>query len=225
MKDTLEVLRWARKTALEDEIVDMFWSKLCKAVREPKTASAGRVISEIGAYGGNTIVNVFRTSGGRSYDKVAYDVAKTFQPRAVPRQFSRKNTESCERFVLRVMGVRESELSDLRDALKAKRVSSIVKTQRNGAAKEVAKATARSAATQAAKMVAAAAAKRALTRTAEESTKLVARQVFLQTIRALSAILLVWGVVDVAGPAKRVTIPAVTWVALLRKLHAGVKND
>jgi uncharacterized protein YaaW (UPF0174 family) len=63
------------------------------------------------------------------------------------------------------------------------------------------------------------------TRAAREAGKRVAvkvaQQVAARIVAALNVLLAAWTVIDLAGPAMRVTIPAVTYVAILRKLHAA----
>ena len=77
--DTLRVLEWARKMRGSDQTVATFWKSLADAVREPESVSAERLLSELGAYGGNTLVNLVRRKGV-PYPEVARDVAKTLAP-------------------------------------------------------------------------------------------------------------------------------------------------
>jgi len=170
MTETLEVLKWAHDAARDDEIVAMFWEELCKAVHEPLSASAEKVLSELCEYGGNTIANLFR-GHGVDYAEVAYDVACALKPWLDDKPFSEGDIEACERYVLKRMEVQEDDLTKLIDAVRA------------------------------------------------TVGKQVARQ---QVLRALSVVLLAWTVIDIAGPAMRVTIPGVTYVALLRKLYQSV---
>ncbi len=218
MTDTLKVLKWAHDTARDDEIVAMFWAELCKAVRETNSPSAEKVLSELREYGGNTFSNIFR-NGGVEYAEVAYDVASTLKPWLDDKPFSEGDTEACERFVLKRMEVKEDDLAKLNDAIRARIGSDVSDQVVRKTAETVAKAAAGAATKQAAKKVAEAAAKEAAKRAAIEMGKQIARQILYQILRSLTLILAAWAVVDLAGPAKRVTIPGVTYVALLRKLY------
>ncbi len=218
--DTLEVLRWAREASTEDDTVRMFWSKLCEAVSEPVTASAETVLRELRAFGGNTLVNLFRGCGV-SYTEVAQDVASALDGWLGEGKYDPNDFESCESFVLEKMEVDAASLQELCSAVRSGAVKRAV-------AKEAQKATGKAAAYGVGRRVAAEAGKRVAARAATEAGKKVAQKVAVQVatriVAALNVAFAVWTVVDLAGPAMRVTIPGVTYVALLRRLHEGATN-
>lgn len=235
-RDTLGVLRWARETAAEDPIVAMFWRKLCDAVNAPEAASAGRVLAELEAYGGNSIANLFR-DGGVPYAEVAHDTAAmlnpTFGGRTVP---SQKDVAGCEALVLWRMEVSQDDLDLLCGAVQQQAMSDALK---RATATAVGVAAVEAAAFQSAKRIGAVAGERAAARlagevaveTAAQAGKQVAKgvavevaqQVAARLLLAFNVIMVAWLVVDLAGPARRVTIPGVTYVALLRKLHRAAQ--
>jgi uncharacterized protein YaaW (UPF0174 family) len=222
--ETLAVLEWARALAPTDEVVGAFWSALCKAVREPADAPATRVYEEIGAYGGNSICNAFRDAGGVSYGEVAYDVAEKLRRVFADAPYSREETRACERFVLREMAVSQDNLDALCAAMAARGLSAAVAGQvaasaAAAAAEGAGYAVGREVAKRVALKAAAEAAEQAGKKAAQEVAKRVAAEVLAQVAAVLGVVGAVWLLIDIAGPATRVIIPAVTYVALLRKLH------
>ena len=218
--ETLEVLEWARATAKQDDTVRLFWSKLCDAVSEPESASAGKVLAELGEYGGSTIVNIFRGSGVE-YPEVATDVAEALDGWFGDGAFTPGDIYSCESFVLEKMEVDAESMKALCEAVRGATIERAIVA-------EASKATAKVAAYGVARRVAQEAAKRLAARAAAETGKRVAQKVAAQVVARIVAALNIafaaWAVVDLAGPASRVTIPGVTYVALLRRLHEGATN-
>lgn len=235
-KDTGAVLEWA--SSCPDETVRMFWQKLCEAVNEPETASASRVYAELRAYGGNTIANMFRGEGV-PYAEVAFDVASTLNGMFSADPFREGDVEACERFVLKKMEVKDDDLRAMCAGIDDGGVGPAVRAQAGFAAsvaaaeaaayqaarfaaQEAAKRAAAEAAKAAGKKAAAQAAKAAARKAAQAAAQQVAKQVLARVLAALNVALLALTVIDLAGPAKRVTIPAVTYVALLRKIYEGI---
>lgn len=246
MASTLDVLQWAREQSANDEVVSMFWKALCEAVSEPSDASANRVFSEVRAYGGNTIVNMFRDSGP-DYSEVAYDVATTMRGCFESAPLSEGDVVGSERFVLKKLNVSSDDVAAIRAAAQAAGVAAAVQravakavaadAARKGAAKagkEVGKVVAREVgeavlaeelAKAAAKKLATAMAKRAATAAARKAAEKAAQQAAAQVAQgiafAFNVVGAVWTVVSIAGPAMRKTIPAVAYVGLLRQSHMG----
>jgi len=232
---TLEILTWAQAASTSNEVVAMFWNKLRDAVNEPSTASAPRILSELQAYGGNTIVNFFR-EGGVAYEQVAYDVADALRPMFDARVFAEGDVSACETFVLRRMEISEDDLRKLGAAVEGHGMKNAVSaqvTKASGiAAVEVggvvaAQQVAKVAATAAGKRVIAEAGKQIAKRAAKEAAKRVAaataKQVLARVVLGLNILLAALTLVSLAGPARRVTIPGVTYVALLRRLHGAAQ--
>lgn len=215
MNETLSVLTWARKYAGKNEVVNMFWEQLCTAVREPVNASAKRVYRELGAYGGNTLLNRFRPNGGVEYGEVAYDVACTLKPFGQDRTFDKGDLIACERSVLKNMNIPDKDIRSLERSF-----LNTVDAARDQVVDDATRRTVHKYLESAAYGAAAAKLEREM---AKRAAILVANQAAKQMaatmLRSISVILGLWVVVDITGPAKRVTIPAVTYVALLRRLH------
>jgi hypothetical protein len=172
--DTLAVLRWA--AASDEPIVRTFWGSLCEAVSEPESASADKVLSELRAYGGNTIANIFRSGDGVPYPEVVYDVADTLRSAFADAPYREGDVENCERFVLKAMEVTEDNVSDMCRAISSKAINA-ARAGISGAAAKVAGARiagqtiGRVVAEQAAKCAAAEAAKRAAESAAKAAGK------------------------------------------------------
>lgn len=197
-RKTLDVLKWAKNESEKNEIVKYFWEKLCSAVNEKPSASPDKVFSEIRLYGSNTLLKSVRPEGV-SYHEVAADVADKLAGWAFWQKspYGYASIESCERFVLERM---KPEKNDL-EKLNTKGDPNLV----------VRKATVAGAAAVAVNV-------------AHQVGLQVARNVSLRIVAQLNIILGGMAVVDLAGPAYRCTIPAVTYTALLRKVYEGNKR-
>lgn len=219
--NTIEVLRWAARESSENEIVGTLWASLLEAVDEPRSASAERVYRELRAYAGNTLANLFRDHP-IPYSEVATDVASAMDGIFGSGGFAAGDVESCERFVLAKMEVDADSIRALCDAVAGRGIDPAVRAQTaKGATKAAAYGVGRAVATAAANQVA----KRAARETSKRVAQQVAKQVAVRIAAALNVFLAAWTVVDLAGPALRVTIPGVTYVALLRKLLEAVELD
>lgn len=248
--ETQALLAWAHVAAADDEIVAMFWNQLREAVNVPPGGTPAEVFRELSTYGGNTIANAWR-GAGVPYAEVAYDVAEALRGAFKERPFTKEDVRASEAYVLKKMEVKEEDLAAICAAIGGRAVEEAVNaevTRLGGAAVvrgvsgEVAKVAvakvgghlaaeaAKKAAAEAAKKAAAEAAKKAAKKAAVEAAKkaaqkaaeATAQRVLAGIVGALNVIMIAWTVIDLAGPARRVTIPAVTYVALLRKMKAFV---
>jgi uncharacterized protein YaaW (UPF0174 family) len=227
---TIEMLEWAKNIASENEAVAMFWNELCRATKEPTTALPSRVLSKLKLYGGNSIANACRGEGV-AYTEIAYDVAKILKPLFHDKSFSEDNVESCEAYILTRMEVKEDDIAKIcetinktgtNQAIRDQIKKASVKTTAAGGAtvlvgKGVAKVAAKRAVIEASKQVT----KKAAQKVAQEVAKQAARQLLIRMTTALNIIMSLWIIVDIAGPARRVIIPGVTYTALLRRLYIG----
>jgi len=222
--DTLAVLRWARSRRHEEPLAS-FWSALCVKLGEPQDASAERVLAELGANGGNSFANFFRGEGV-VYAEVAYDVARGLAGLFGDKPFSRGDVEGCERFVLRKLGITEDDLARLCATVDRRALARAVEKQVEQRLGQAAAATVGNlAAREAAKRAAQEAGLVAARRVAAEVGKRIAGQLLTRLLFAFNAVMVAWLVVDLAGPALRKTIPGVTYVALLRKLHEAATEE
>ncbi len=197
--ETMQVLQWAQKAANKSETVAMFWNKLCSAVREPVGAGASKVHSELRRYGGNTIANSFR-GHGVPYSEVAYDVADVLRPFRGEREYEKNDVDSCEKFVLEKMGIKDDDIKLIAKGIDSEGTSKAVKAQLKKAG-ELGVVGGVGAVI------------------AQQLAKVVARQVLVRIIIGLNLALAAWAIFDIAGPARRVMIPGVAYVAFLRKLY------
>lgn len=223
---TLDVLEWAKEGSTEQEVVGIFWNKLCETLKLSEHSDAKEVLETLRLDGGNTLVNFFRDEGV-AYSEVVFDVAKTLKPVFEEAAFRKNDVTSCEKYVLRRMEVNEDEIQALCDGVRKKGVDDAVKAELQKAGVKATAATVAVVATrqvtaQLAKQVTKTAARKVAQAAAKQATKEVAKTV----VKSISGVLAVWTAVDIAGPAKRKTIPAVTYIALLRKLfYAAHENE
>jgi uncharacterized protein YaaW (UPF0174 family) len=243
-QEELELLSWAREHR-RDEVVRSFWRPLCSVLGLETTAAPEAVLRRLRLSGGNTLVNLVRRDGV-CYAEIAYDVACRLRGLIKRRPFARGDVARCERFVLSEMGVSEQDLSQLQRAFvdrvddisfaaqaRAMVIDATVKEAIKEAAKTVEEKAGLTAAGELGKQTvqqtgkrAASAAGRAVARqTAKKASEEVARHALrLAVSRALTSVhvaLWAWTIVDLAGPAYRKTIPAVTYIAMLRRLGTG----
>ena len=250
MCDTISVLNWASAYGRKNDVVKLFWDELCDTLGMPSSSSGYKVLSEARAYGGNTLVNLFRREGV-SYAEMAYDVAGTLRPTFTwAKDYQKGDLASIERYVLKQMAVSGDDVQNIFKSIKsasneiitdntAKKTAgaavveftaysigrTVGKKFGSKAAETVLKKTVKAAAKKTAKKAAEATAKKAAKKAAEEAAKQVAKQVLVRLVAALNIALLAWTVVDIAGPAMRKTIPSVTYIALLRQLHKNVISN
>jgi len=217
MASELKIFTWARGS--DDEVVAYFYKALCDKMGLTTTDSADDVLDKLRRYGGNSLINPFRGEGV-SYAELCHDVACKLNGVFEERPFGDPDPTGCERYVLGKMDVAEDDLDKLCTAVRGKGMGKAVSGQvRKAVTKGVAEAAAVQIARQAAVAAGEAAAKRAAAEAAKEVAKQVARQVLARILLAFNVVMVAWTVVDLAGPAFRKTIPAVTYIALLRKLH------
>lgn len=210
ISDTLQVIIWAKSEAQKNEVVREFWDALCDAVNEKNDASPDKIYSEIRLYGSNTLLRSKRPEGV-NYHEVAADVADKLAGWAFWQKspYGYDTIDDCERFVLEKMEISPEHMADLCKAVsKQANEEAVINAVGNGA-KDYAIAAGTS--------VAAALVVRQL-------AIQTARQVILQIARSLNIFLAILVIIDIAGPAYRCTIPAVVYMALLRKMHFAAQK-
>lgn len=240
--EELQLLTWAREHRT-DEVVRSFWRPLCSVLGLETTAAPEEVLQRLRLSGGNTLVNLVRRDGVR-YTEIAFDVACRLRGLLRRTPFVRGDVAACERFVLSAMGVNEQDLSQLQRTFvdrvddvsvaartRAMVIDTTVQEAIKAAARKVEEKAGLTAAGELSRQTvqqtgkkAASAAGRAVARqTAKKASEEVARHAMrLAVSRALTSVhvaLWAWTIVDLAGPAYRKTIPAVTYIAMLRRLH------
>ncbi len=250
MTSTHNVLDWASDYSKKNDVVKMFWEKLCDTLNMSSDSSGNAILSEVRTYGGNTFANFFR-GDGVPYVEVSYDVAGALRPTFTwAKDYKKGDLKSIEKYVLKQMEISDDDVEKIAEGIKMKTtdkitenvlgngVSTLVleattytvgrtvaKKLGSKAAEAVLKKAAETAATKVGKKVAAAAVKKAARKAAEEAAKQMAKQVLVRLIAALNIVLLAWTVVDIAGPAMRKTIPSVTYIALLRQVKENEKSS
>ena len=233
-----EILSWAREQR-DDEMVGSLWRRLCRVLNVHAEADADDVLFVLGCWGGNSFANVVRRRGV-PYAEVAYDVARQLKRLFRPAGFARGDVIACERFVLRQLDVDEEDIETLcraarqraegmalvscaKTAVAGVAVDTTGKALGIGAARVASQVVAKRVTQETGMRAAAAATKATAQRSARRAAELATTQALKQTLARLliplNALWATWALVDLAGPAFRKTIPAVTYVALLRRLH------
>lgn len=244
MSETLNLLAWVSRSS--NDVVKMFFGKLCETNGYSDNVSAKDLYSEIKLNGGNTFVNLFR-GDGVEYKALTYDVAEALRGFFEDRPYNESNLDTIERYILQKMEVSDEMISNLCDAINSDATKDTVKDQAQKvivkgvayvAGVKVAEKAAESAAQQAlkealkkkagqevAKKAAKEAAKRAAKKAAESAAQKVAEQVLARILAALNVILIAWTIIDLAGPAMRKTMPSATYIALLRQLKKNEERN
>ena len=211
MKDqTLEVIKWAKSTSVENEVVCEFWHKLCEAVNEKPSASAEKIYSEIRLYGSSTALKPIRPNGVK-YLEVAADVADKLAGWAFWQKspYGYKTIENCEKFILEKMDISNENIEDL-----GKSVSSISKKKsiKNGLENGVKDYGITATTAAAAALI------------ARQIGLQIAKQIVLRIATSLNVFLAALVLIDIAGPAYRCTIPGTVYIALLRKMYSAAQK-
>lgn len=254
------ILQWASTT--DDSTVTLFWEKLREAVREPSTASPERVLSELRAYGGSTLRNVFRDPEEYvPYSDIVLEVAKAIRPNIVRRfLFAEKvifpkdgsDIEIIEEYILEKMGILDDihklcaevataahlaaggtvakiavpafaeTLARVLGSSVTTKIGEMISEQiTKHVAERVLEETAQRIAAETGKKVGSKAVQKAAEKAAQETAKRLAVQIAAQIAAALNVIFAALFLVQIDGPALRVTIPGVVFVAILRKLKCA----
>ncbi|WP_153145311.1 YaaW family protein [Dechloromonas sp. H13] len=193
--ETLTVIRWAHRNADSNEVVKLFWEKLCDAVNQKSNATADKIYAELRLYGSNSL-RQFDRPEGVTYHEVAKDVADKLAPLLKSSPYGYETIEACERYVLEKMDIRASEIEKICAGIGSE--GEIV------ASKEVA-------------------GKGVVIGVAMAIAISVAEMIALRIASALAGAAVggVLAVVFLTGPAYRCTIPGVVYVSLLRQMYSA----
>jgi uncharacterized protein YaaW (UPF0174 family) len=239
----LELLVWARDRR-GDPAIGPIWSRLCQVLVRADDAEPEALLAKLERCGGNTLLNVVRQRGV-PYAEIARDVAYELKRFFERKPFNPDDVDACEAFILARMGIRARDVDELcaagregaegktvvartkalaKDAITDQAIAAATRAFATSssatleAAKRVSQETSRKAAAVAAKS----AARRGTKRTTELAAKHALRHALARLLVPLGALWTAWAIVDIAGPAFRKTMPAVTYIALLRRVRAGL---
>ena len=220
-EDTERVLDWAARTQERDDTVREIWKALCDRFDVDTTATGEGVLRLLRKAGSHDVADVFRDEPA-PYSEVCWYIAEKLHPMFGDAGCTEKDILACERYVLKRMEISEDDLETLCSAMRDRG-----KPEANeaGAAKAIRIAAVEGVAVTAARMAPKEAAEKAM----HEASKKVASEVEKQAAKLVLAGILIavdialadLALVGIAVPAYRKAIPGVTYVALLRKLHAA----
>lgn len=220
-ENTEQVLDWAAGAQERDDTVREFWKALCDRFDVSITTTGNGLLHLLRKAGSHDVAEIFRDNPV-PYSEVCWDVAEKVRPLFNDAECEEKDILACEKYVLKKMEISEDDLEKLCSAIRDRGKS---EANEAGTAKAIRNAAVEGVALTAARMVAKKAAEKAMAeaskKVAAEVGKQVAKQVLARILAAVNIALAALTLIELAGPAYRKTIPGVTYVALLRKLHAA----
>lgn len=219
--NTENVLEWAAGAQKKDDTVREFWESLCARFDVSTTVTGKELLRLLRKAGSHDVAEIFRDEPVL-YSEVCWDVAEKLRPMFNDAECTEKDILACEKYVLKKMEISEDDLEKLCSSIGDRGKS---EANEAGTAKAIRNAAVEGVAVTAARMVAKKAAEKAMAeaskKVAAEVGKQAAKQVLVRILAAVNIALAALTLIDLAGPAYRKTIPGVTYVALLRKLHAA----
>jgi hypothetical protein len=166
------------------------------------------------------VAHIFRGDSVR-YSKVCWYIAEKLRPIFDDAESTKEDILACEKYVLKKMEISEDDLETLCLAIRVRAESEpndegAAKATRNAAVEGVSVYAARMATMVAAEKAMAEASKKVAAEVENQAAKLVLAGILTAIDIALAELTLI----NLADPAYRKAVPGVTYVAILRKLHA-----
>jgi hypothetical protein len=221
-EDTKRVLIWAARAQKRDDTVREFWNALCDRFDISTTATGERVFQLLCKAGSHShdVAHIFRGNPVR-YSKVCWYIAEKLRPIFGDAESTKEDILACEKYVLKKMKISEDDLEMLCLAIRDRAESEpndegAAKATRNAAVEGVSVYAARMATMVAAEKAMAEASKKVAAEVENQAAKLVLAGILTAIDIALAELTLI----NLADPAYRKAVPGVTYVAILRKLHA-----
>ena len=220
-ENTEQVLNWAARAQERDDTVREIWKSLCERFGVSTTATGAGVLKLLRKAGSHDVADIFRDEPV-PYSEVCWYIAEKLRPVFDDAECMEEGILACEKFVLRRMEISEDDLETLCSAIRDRgkpyaNEAGAAKTIRNAAVQGVAVAAARMAPNEAAGMAMDEASKKVAADVDNQAARLVLAGILISVDIALAELTLIGIVV----PAYRKVIPGITYVALLRNLHAA----
>ncbi len=220
-ENTEQVLDWAARAQARDDTVREIWKALCDRFDVSAPASGEGVLQLLRKASSPDVADVFRDEPA-PYPEVCWYIAEKLRSIFNDAEGTEEDILACEKYILKRMEISEDDLETLCSAIRDRGKS---EAKEAGAAKTIRIAAVEGVAVSAARMARKEAAEKAM----HEASKKVAAEVENQVANLVLAGILI--AVDIAlaeltligitVPAYRKAIPGITYVALLRKLHAA----
>lgn len=218
-ENTQRVLVWAARAQKRDDTVREFWKALCEQFDISTTATGERVFRLLCKAGSQDVADTFRGNPA-GYSKVCWYIARKLRPIFDDFERTKQDILACEKYVLKKMKISEDDLETLclaiRDRAESEPYDGTAKAARNAAVEGVSASAARVATRVAAEKAIAEASKKVAAEVEIQAAKLVLAGILTAIDIALAELTLM----NLADPAYRKAVPGVTYVAILRKLHA-----
>lgn len=217
--NTKRVLIWAARAQKRDDAVREFWKALCDRIDISTTATGEEVFQLLCKAGSHDLAHIFRDQA--CYSKVCWYIAEKLRPMFDDAESTKEDILACEKYVLKKMEISEDDLEMLCLAIRDRAESEpndegAAKATRNAAMEGVSVFAARMARKVAAEKSMAEASKKVAAEVENQAAKLVLAGI----LTAIDIALAEWTLIGLADPAYRKAVTGVTYVAILRKLHA-----
>jgi hypothetical protein len=218
-ENTKRVLIWAARAQKRNDTVREFWKALCDQFDISTTATGERVFQLLCKAGSHDVAHMFR-GDPVGYSKVCRYIAKKLRPIIDDAESTKQDILACEKYVLKKLKISEDDLEMLclaiRDRAESEPNDVAARASRNAAVEGVSASAARMATKVAAEKALAEASKKVAAEVENQAAKLVLAGILTAIDLALAELTLI----NLADPAYRKAVPGVTYVAILRKLHA-----
>ena len=207
-ENTERVLNWAVRAQERDDTVREIWKALCDRFDVSTTATGERVLQLLRKAGSPDVADIFRDEPV-PYSEVCLYIAEKLRSMSDDAERAKKDILSCEKYVLKRMDISEDDLERLCSAIRDRGMSV---ANEAGAAEAIRSAAVEGVAVTAARMA---------PKEAAEVEIQVARLVLAGILIAVDIALAELTLIGIAVPAYRKAIPGITYVALLRIVHAA----
>lgn len=218
-ENTERVLNWAARAQKRNDTVRAFWNALCDRLDISTTATGEGVLQLLCKAGSHDVAHIFRGDPVR-YSKVCWYIAEKLRLIFDDAESTKEDILVCEEYVLKRMEISEDDLETLCLAIRDR-----AKSEDAGAAKATRNAVVAGISVSAARMGTKVAAEKAMAgaskKVAAEVENQAAKLVLAGILTAIDIALAELTLVDLSDPAYRKAVPGVTYVAILRKLHAA----
>ena len=210
-QNTERVLNWAERAQERDDTVREIWKALCDRFNVNTTTTGERVLQLLRKAGSYDVADIFRDEP-ISYPEVCFYIAEILRSMFDDADRTKKDILSCEMYVLKRMDIPEDDLERLCSAIQGRGMSVANEV---GAANAIRRTAVEGVAVTAARIA---------PKEAAEVENQVARLVFARILLAVDIALEELTLIGITIPAYRKAIPGITYVALLRILHAAVST-
>ena len=217
---TERVLDWAARAQARDDTVREIWNALCDRFDVSTTTTGEGVLQLLRKAGSPDVADVFRDEPA-PYPEVCRYIAEKLRSIFDDAEDTVEDILACEKYMLKRMEISEDDLETLCSAIRDRSMSEANEAgaaeTRNAVMEGVAAAAVRMDPKEAAGKAMSEASKKVAAEVENQVANLVLAGILIAVDIALAELTLV----GITVPAYRKAIPGITYVALLRELHAA----